>query len=660
MAAADVETSVPSEKKPLIAWEAEQEVSLRMSESGLGALKPTTVIEVLRKRVELTPDTPAYHSKKPGTSEYTHQTWAEYNNDCRRFAKSLISLGCERFDTVNIIGFNSLEWLTSNIGGILAGGIAAGVYTTSNPEACLYISNHSKARVVVCDGVVQLEKYVSIADKLPHLKALVIYNDVVPEGLECRVPVYTYADFLTLGKDVDEAILEARMDDQKPGHCCTLIYTSGTTGNPKAVMLSHDNVTWTLEATAASMESVGMVLNEHGNTVSFLPLSHIAAQMFDVYLPIFRGVQIYFAQPDALKGTLGTTLKEARPTLLFAVPRVWEKIQEKMISISRGTTGIKKNLVDWAKGVGTAKSNLAQYGQGGGLPCGYTIANYLVFSRVKEALGLDRCQGMFSAAAPIAAETVNFFAALDIPIYEIFGMSEATGPQTFTRNGAWKIGFCGRELEGTEVRILEDTQEFVFQGRNTMMGYLYSESQTKEAIDDEGWLHSGDVAKIDEDGFCVITGRIKELIITAGGENIHPVLIEDTIKEEIPLLSNVMVVGDRRKFLTAIFTFKVVVDSDGYPSDQLNEIALSILKEIESPATTVAEARDCEKVKAYIQKNLKKANGRAASRAHHVQKYIVVDKDFSIGGDELTATLKLKRRVVAAKYADEIEALYVE
>ncbi|KAG9408853.1 hypothetical protein AC1031_020698 [Aphanomyces cochlioides] len=540
--------------------------------------------------------------------------FAEYYADCRNFGKSLLSLGFNAFDTVNIIGFNSLEWVTANMGTILAGGVAAGVYTTNNPDACLYISDHSEAKVVVCDGVHQLEKYISIASKLPSLKALVLYNeDAVPHEIACPVPVYTFQDFLTLGKDVDDALLDARMDAQKAGNCCTLIYTSGTTGNPKAVMLSHDNLTWTVEATARQYEAHGIILNQHSNTVSYLPLSHVAAQLFDIYVPLCRGIAIHFAQPDALKGGLGHTLKDARPTFLFAVPRVWEKMMEKMIEVGRDTTGVKKTLVDWAKSVGTARSKLEQYGQGGGSPCGYAFAHALVFSKVRQALGFDRCQAMLSAAAPISMETVNFFAALDIPLFEIFGMSESTGPTSFCTPGAWKIGTVGQPMDGSHMQIVADSQEVICQGRNTMMGYLKAEAQTKEAIDNDGWLHTGDCGKIDADNFCSITGRIKELIITAGGENIPPVLIEDAIKEEIQLLSNVMVIGDRRKFLSAIFTLKVVVDGEGNPSNQLDSSALAILKQIDSPATTVAQARDCEKVKAYIEKSLKKANARAAS-----------------------------------------------
>ncbi|RHY19536.1 hypothetical protein DYB32_010214, partial [Aphanomyces invadans] len=610
--------------KPLTAWEVDQEVSLRMTESGVGAATPQTVVQALKNTVHRLPNTPVYYTKAVGATEYTHKTWSQYYADCRAFAKALIHLGLAPFDVINIIGFNSIEWVTANIGAILGGCIPAGVYTTSNPDACHFIADHSQAKLVLCDGVAQLEKYVAIAHKLPALKALVIYNDVVPSDLDCPVPVYTFADFLTTGAGVDDAVLEARMDAQKPGNCCTLIYTSGTTGNPKAVMLSHDNVTWTIEAVCQSYESSGPSLNEHGNTVSYLPLSHIAAQCFDIYLPITRGVAIYFAQPDALKGSLGTTLKEARPTLFFAVPRVWEKMMEKMISIGKNNSGIKKALVDWAKGIGTIKNNEAQYGRSGGTPCGETIAQKLIFSKVRAALGFDRCETMFSGAAPITLEVVNYFAALDIPLYELFGQSECTGPTTLSLKGAWKIGTVGQPLHGTRMQVVDGTQELIYQGRNTMMGYLKAEQATKDTIDADGWLHSGDCGKLDEDNFCSITGRIKELIITAGGENIPPVLLEDAIKEEIPLLSNAMAIGDRRKFLTAIFTLKVVVDADGNPSDQLDAAALAIVSELGSTATTVAEAKACDKVKAYIDKNLKKANGRAASRAQHIQKYEIV------------------------------------
>lgn len=638
-------------------WKIDEEVKLRMGTEGHAAATPVTLIDVLRKTVAKNGAANALHFKTNG--EWTTLTWNQYYAKCEQFGKALLALEVSRFAGVSIIGFNSVEWVTATLGTILAGGVAAGIYTTNSPHACEYIAKHSDSEVVVCDGVKQLEKFVAIEKNLPRLKALVIYNEPVPEGLQTRVPVYAFDDFLQLGKDVPPAKLQERMDAQKPGNCCTLIYTSGTTGDPKAVMISHDNVTWTIQSVIHMLEKqFDITVDNNHRLVSYLPLSHIAGQLIDVMLPATTGAQLYFADPDALKGTLGVTLKEVRPTLFFAVPRVWEKIAEKMWAIAATTTGLKKRIATWAKAKGAIKTQLAQFGESGGVPCGFGVASALVLSRVKEALGLDQCQACFSGAAPISKEIVEYFGSLDLPIYEFFGQSETTGPQTCSMRGMWRIGTCGRTIEGSNTKVVAETEELVFSGRNSMMGYLKGEQVTKDTIDAEGWIHSGDCGKIDENGFMSITGRIKELIITAGGENVPPILIEDCVKEELPLLSNVMLIGDARKFLSALFTLRVNPDSEGHPTDKLDAKALTIMAEIGSSAKTVAEAKADEKVKKYLDAGLKRANAKATSRAQNIAKYEVLDVDFSIGGTELTPTLKLKRKVVMQKYADLIEKMY--
>ena len=246
------------------------------------------------------------------------------------FGVSLIALGCQKFDMVNILGFNAPEWLFANFGAIAAGCVPAGIYTTNNPEACEYISAHSQAKVVVVEGCKQLEKYFTIASRLPNLKALVMYGpDALPDDIasKCSVACYTWQSFLDMGsnsKGQNTTLLQERSQSWKPGETCTLIYTSGTTGPPKAVMITNDNITWTsstmlLCSRKGSMDSSDVM-------ISYLPLSHIAAQMLDMHIPMRTGTQIYFAQPDALKGSLGATLKDVRPTVFFGVPRVWEKI----------------------------------------------------------------------------------------------------------------------------------------------------------------------------------------------------------------------------------------------------------------------------------------------------------------------------------------------
>uniref|UniRef100_A0A7S3M8Z0 AMP-dependent synthetase/ligase domain-containing protein n=1 Tax=Spumella elongata TaxID=89044 RepID=A0A7S3M8Z0_9STRA len=539
---------------------------------------------------------------------------------------------------------------------------------TNNAEACHYITEHSKAEVLVLEGNFQLKKYAGISkDKLPHLKAIVVYGEAADPALvaKCNFPVHSWEDFLKLGSDIPSSEVDARANSLRPGHCASLIYTSGTTGPPKAVMISHDNITWT----AQNIIDHYMYLSHEDRIVSYLPLSHIAAQIIDIFAIMQLGACTYFAQPDALKGTLTVTMKEVRPTFFFGVPRVWEKIEEKMVQIGRSNSGVMLLLAKWAKSLGAEHCRMAQYGNGGGAPCCYSAANAIVLTNIKKALGLDQAKGCFTAAAPISTDTLNYFASLDIPVYEVFGQSECTGPHTVSAQKCWKIGTCGRPLKGTESIIVPSTGELCYRGRHIFMGYMYMPDKTAETIDDEGYLHSGDVAVFDSDvdndivgpsGFMKITGRIKELIITAGGENVPPVLIENEVKSALVAVSNCMVIGDKRKFLTMLVSLKVEVDGDAKPTDQLAADSLFVAKQIGSSATTYSAARADPLFKQYIDGGVKTANSKTTSNAQIVQKWTWLPVDFSEKAGDLTPTLKLKRSVVDAKYTDLIESLYKE
>ncbi|NWT21288.1 ACBG2 ligase, partial [Vireo altiloquus] len=575
---------------------------------------------------------------------------------------SCLQLGLERFHGVGILGFNSAEWFIADIGAILAGGFAVGIYTTNSPEACHYVAENCSANVIVVENHKQLQKILEIEDRLPHLKGIVQYGEEIKEK---RPNLYSWREFMELGRDVPDSRLREVIASQKPNQCCTLIYTSGTTGQPKGVMLSHDNLTWTAAA-AGRFIALSDAQDRQEQVISYLPLSHIAAQMSDIWSAMTFGVQVYFAQPDALKGSLVDTLREVRPTAFLGVPRVWEKMEEKMKSVGMKSSAFRRKVASWAKGVGL-QTNLKRMNGCSEVPVNFRLAKQLVYRKVRKALGLDRCTKCYTGAAPITRDTLEFFLSLNIPVLELYGMSESSGPHTISLPHSFKLGSCGKELTGCHTLIHKPDRdgigEICFSGRHIFMGYLNMEDKTKEAIDEDGWLHSGDLGKHDKDGFLFITGRIKELIITAGGENIPPVPIEDAVKNAVPIISNAMLVGDKAKFLAMLLTLKCVVDAEtGEPGDDLTAEALEFCQKLGSKATKVSEiisSKD-KAVYAAIQKGISGVNEGAVSNAQKVQKWVLLEKDFSLFGGELGPTMKLKRPVVAQKYQDQIAQFYMD
>jgi long-chain-fatty-acid--CoA ligase ACSBG len=451
---------------PLSTTDIKQGVQIRIGSEGFGALEPKTVMQVFDDVVAKHGERPALYQKVGSDQDYTIWTWAEYRAKVDAFAKALMSLGFQPFDIINIIGFNSREWFVADVGAIAAGGVAAGIYTTNLPDACKYISTHSEAKVVVVEGLKQLEKYIAIAKDLPALKAIVLWGpEQLPANIKhsVSVPVYTFDDFLSIGVTITDAELKARKDALKANHTCTLIYTSGTTGPPKAVMITHDNITWVVRAMITRTPSGTIV--EDDSMISYLPLSHVAAQLLDIHMPLLTGSQTYFANADALKGSLGATLKEVRPTLFFGVPRVFEKIYEKMMEVGKSMTGVPKMLSTWAKGTMISDWESKEYGSNQDFDLFFpltfmqvTIAKQLLH-KAHVALGLDRCKAIFVSAAPIEVKILKYFASLDLPIMELFGQSECTGPHAVNSLQAFKFGTVGRPLPGTETRIDPETGE---------------------------------------------------------------------------------------------------------------------------------------------------------------------------------------------------------
>ncbi|XP_070760160.1 long-chain-fatty-acid--CoA ligase ACSBG2-like [Enoplosus armatus] len=632
----------------------DEAVRLRMEGSGPASVTPITVHQMFQETLKTYGDHPALASKKEG--QWVTVTWRQYYEQCRAAAKSFLKLGLERYHGVGILGFNSPEWFISDIGCIFAGGLAAGIYTTNSPEACQYVAANCEANILVVENQKQLDKILQVKDQLPHLKAIVQYKG----ELQQKAPfLYTWAEFMKLGEDVPDEQLNAVIDSLRPNQCCTLIYTSGTTGKPKGVMLSHDNLTWTAN-TAGSMLNIC-----HGDevVVSYLPLSHVAAQLLDMWMCVSFAVTTYFAEPDALKGSLVNTLKEARPTCFLGVPRVWEKMQEKMKAVSAKGSPMRKRVAGWAKSIGLQYNYSVMNGDNL-VPWGFMLANNLVFKKVREALGLDRCKFCFTGAAPITRDTLEFFMSLNIPLLELYGMSESSGPHTVSLNNEYCITSCGKVLPGCKSKLenpdKDGSGEICFWGRHVFMGYLNAPDKTAEALDQDGWLHSGDLGRHDQHNFLYITGRIKELIITAGGENIPPVPIEDALKFEVPIISNAMLIGDKLKFLSMLLTLKCVVDDNGEPTDELSPEALGFCQQHGVAATKVSEIIANKEPAIYkaIQEGLERVNAKATSNAQRVQKWVILERDFSVVGGELGPTMKLRRPIVVKMSQEKINEMY--
>lgn len=573
-------------------------------------------------------DVPAYYEKDGGTWHPT--TWGEYADQVRQAARALITLGIEPGDRVSILGFNRSEWVIFDVGAIAVGAAPAGIYITSSPAEVQYILDHSEAPIILLEDEDQWAKVLEQLPNLPKLKHVVMMRGVAPIDHEI---VMSWEEFMAKGDETPAEKVDERVDALDPDGMATLIYTSGTTGPPKAVMLSNRNLTWTTDEAAR----IGRVTADDCS-VSYLPLSHIAEQLFTIHGPASVGFTIYYAESIA---KLPDNLKEVRPTVVFGVPRIWEKMHAKISDKLGAATGVKAKLAGWAIGVGREAMAVKHRG---GTPSGwlgikYSLANKLIFSKIKDAIGFDRARLCVTAAAPISPAVIEFFTGLDISIQEVYGQSEDTGPATFNRMENTKIGTVGTKFRGTEIKIADD-QEILLKGPHVFLGYFKDDVATAEALID-GWLHTGDCGEVDADGFLRITGRKKEIIVTSGGKNITPANIEKKINDH-PMVSQSVVIGDARKFLSAIITLEPEKKAEWCKANEVDG------------ATAHENAKLIEEITAHMNEVV----NPSFAQPQHVRKFALLPREFSIEDEELTPTMKIKRRIVNRNWAETIDGIY--
>jgi long-chain acyl-CoA synthetase len=563
-----------------------------------------TVPSLFRDMVAGRPDAVAVRWRPPGSDTATASlTWAQYADQACRVAAGLEALGLGPGQRVVLMMRNRPEFYPADMGALLAGATPISIYNSSSPEQIEYLASHSEATVAIVGDLGMLERFLKVRSELPDLQRLVLMDD--PDGLASG-DVVPFADLLGAAPvDLDEAAGRVRPED-----LATLIYTSGTTGPPKGVMLSHYNLCWVLESmNRATGEAV-----TGWRQVSYLPMAHIAERWLTHYLHIGEGTEVTTC-PEPTE--LASYLREVRPEHFLGVPRVWEKLYSGIMAAVSA---------DPEKKAGFERA--LEAGDGA------------VLGNIRAMVGLDQMRIAITGAAPIPRPVLDFFLALGVPLSEVYGMSEATGPTTWDRE--IRPGTVGRAIPGQEMKLLDDG-EVCFRGGNVFSGYLKDPDRTADALDEDGWLHTGDVGEVDEDGYLKIVDRKKELIITAGGKNISPANLEAAIKS-YPLIGQACAIGDGRAYMTAL----IVLDPDVTP-------AWARSRGIEF--SSVADLATNPDVRAEVERCVEEANGRF-SQVERIKKIAILPTEWPPDSDELTPTMKLKRRGVLAKYADEIEALY--
>ncbi|MCY1078628.1 AMP-dependent synthetase/ligase [Archangium lansingense] len=594
---------------------------------------PRTMVQALHDQANRRQHRPALWTRKGRT--YVPTSWHEYADRVKRFALGLHALGFQRGSALPILSFNREEWLVSDLAAMALGGVPVGVYITSSPEQIQYILDHCEACHLVVENEKHLATALTVRERVPGLRHIIVLDPPaapLPEG------VLSYAEVLARGTGADEGPYWSAVNALQPEGLATLIYTSGTTGNPKGVMLSHHNLVWTgmqlMRATRMSGDDEALL--------SYLPLAHIAEQMLSIHGPLLVGAEVYFAR--ALE-TVPEDLRDARPTLFFGVPRVWEKFKARLEEALGQLPAARQSVVGWARGVASQRNALVMRHERVplSLEAQYQLARRTIFPALLGKLGFERTHFFSSGAAPIGRDVLEFFASLDIVIREVYGQSEVCGPTTLNTPDATRLGTLGRPLLGVELLIADDG-EILVRGGGVCHGYFKDPAATAQLLHD-GWLHSGDVGHLDSEGFLHITGRKKELIVTSGGKKTAPSHIELLLKAVAPV-GHALVIGERRNYLVALLTLDP-------------ERARSLARQNGWPEDLAALAAD-PRLRQHLHEAIEREVNPRLARFETIKRFAVLAEDFTIASGELTPSMKMRRQVIEARHQALIESLYSE
>ncbi|MFN8150485.1 MAG: long-chain fatty acid--CoA ligase [Solirubrobacterales bacterium] len=585
----------------------------------------TTVADLLPKAAEQYGERPAVMFKDD-SGKWVPLTFAEVGERVRALSLGLMDLGVEKGDKVSILANTRLEWTLFDFAALTAGATVVPIYQTNSSDECHYVLENSDAKVVIVEDGEQLAKVQAVRDRLPLLEHVIMMDG---EGAGAT----PMTEIESRGEGGDPDAWEQRYSSVTPDDICTFIYTSGTTGPPKGCVISHGNYRAMLDMT----QEVSVVEPDDISYL-FLPLAHSFALLiqlgsFDV------GATLCYWERDPLK--IIENLAEVRPHYFPSVPRIFEKVYSTATAAVDKEGGIKKRIFWWSIGVGSRYRQAVHEGREPGwlLKRQYAFADKQVLSKIRGLFG-GRIRQCVSGAAPINPDILRFFEAAGVLVLEGYGMTETSTAATISTPDAYKIGTVGRPFKGCEVKIADDG-EVLIKGPNIFKGYYKNDEATRETIVDD-WLHTGDIGEIDSDGYLSITGRKKDIIITAGGKNITPANLEAEIKQ-LPIVSQCVVIGDRRPYLVALVTLDP-------------EEALAYAKEHDLEPDLEALAANAD-IKALIMAHVDQINEKFA-RVEQVKKISILPADLSQEGGELTPTMKVKRNVVAEKYAGEVEELY--
>ena len=556
-------------------------------------------------------------------------TWTEYFKQVKQVAKSLIALGVKKDDKVNILSYSSYRWVLSDMAMMSIGAVTVGIYQSLLSNDCKYIINHSDAVLIFAEDDIQLQKLFEIRKELPEIRKVVLFNGTCPEDDW----VLSFEEFLGLGKDVPDKDFEKRVETVTSQDAAAIVYTSGTTGVPKGAVLTHDNITFTAQSVGKSVRYY-----DDDHVFLFLPLAHVFARTC-VNAAILSGCTLTF---NRNMDTLADDLKAAQPHWFPSVPRTYEKVYSKVISSAEAKGGIALKIFRWACEVGKQVSDCKLNNEP--IPfltdLKYKLATRLVFSKIQAALG-GRVRWCISGAAPINPDIARFFHGAGILILEGIGMTENTSFTNLNRFDNYRFGWVGPPGPGIEQKIAEDG-EIMFRGRNVMKEYYKMPEETAETLTEDGWQYSGDLGEIDSENFLKVTGRKKELIITAGGKNIAPSAIEGIVAIS-KYIAQICVIGDRRKYLTALVT----LDPDNIAEyARKNGISFG----------SVDDLIGNEKITALIEEEVAEKNKTFAS--FETIKKVTIIPEFTIENGLLTPTLKIKKNVAMDRYQENIDAMY--